>query len=143
MSTLRVLVVDDEVPNLLTFQRVYRKHYDIQLASSGAAGLQLLAEHEFDVVMVDYAMPLMTGAEFVDGARRVQRVSIVLVTGYTTHPDVLELEASGEIFALVGKPWDRQLLMDMIARASAHTRSLRNLPGSLSDRPACDPTLPS
>ena len=136
MSRLRVLVVDDEVPNLLTFQRVYRKHYDIELASTGAAGLQLLAEHEFDVVMVDYAMPLMTGAEFVDSAQRVQRVSIVMVTGYTTHPDVLRLEASGEIFALVGKPWDRHVLMDMIARASAHTGSLRNLPESLSGRPA-------
>ena len=126
MSMLRVLVVDDEVPNLRTFQRVYRKHYDIEMASTGSAGLRLLAEREFDVVVLDFGMPQMSGAEFVASARYVQPVAIVMVTGYMTHPDVLELEASREIFALVGKPWDRDALVDVVARASDHTRSLRS-----------------
>jgi CheY-like chemotaxis protein len=133
MSTLRVLVVDDEVPNLKTFQRVYRKQYDIQLASTGFAGLQLLSEHEFDVVVLDFGMPQMSGARFIESARRVQPVAIVMVTGYMTHPDVLELETSREIFALVGKPWDRHALVEVVARAAEHTRSLRSQPGGTLD----------
>ena len=42
-----------------------------------------------------------------------------------SHPEVVELEETGRIFAIVGKPWDRQTIMDIIARASEHTRTLR------------------
>jgi len=128
MSMLRVLVVDDEMPNLKTFQRVYRKHYDIQLADTGEAGLQLLSEQEFDAVVLDFGMPVMSGAEFIDKAQRVRPVAIVMVTGYMTHPEVVELESSQRIFALLGKPWDRQALIDVVARASEHTRALRDPP---------------
>jgi c-di-GMP phosphodiesterase len=125
MSGPRVLVVDDELPNLTTFQRAYRKQYEISLASSGHAGLAMLADQEFDVVLSDFGMPSMTGAEFVEQAQHVQPVAIVLVTGYMTHPEVVELEASGAVFAIVGKPWSRQSITEIVSRASEHTRSLR------------------
>jgi CheY-like chemotaxis protein len=122
----RLLVVDDEVPNLTTFQRVYRKHYDIHVASSGPAALELLAAgNHFDVILSDFGMPVMTGAEFVERARRLQPVAVVMVTGYMNHPEVLELESSGAVFAIVGKPWDRQTIIEVIARASEHTHALR------------------
>jgi DNA-binding NtrC family response regulator len=126
MAAPRVLVVDDEVPNLTTFQRAYRKQFEISLARSGAAGLAALADQQFDVVLSDFGMPNMTGAEFVELAHGVQPVAIVMVTGYMTHPEVLELEASGSVFAIIGKPWSRESITDVVARASEYTRSLRS-----------------
>ena len=126
----RVLLVDDEMPNLSTFRRVYRKHYNITLAQSGAAGLELLASNVFDVILSDFSMPVMSGAEFVVHARHVQSVAIVMVTGYMNHPAVVDLETSGAIFATVSKPWDRQMISDVIARAVARTRELRGAPSS-------------
>jgi len=123
---LRLLLVDDEVPNLETFKRVYRKLYDISVAPSGSAGLELLGDHEFDVVLSDFGMPGMTGAEFVSRAKRAQPVAVVMVTGYMNHPEVIELETSGAIFAIIGKPWDKQSIIDVIARASECTQSMRD-----------------
>jgi len=123
--TARVLIVDDEVPNLTTFQRVFRKHFDLQLASSGERALELLAQHEFDVVLSDFGMPVMTGAELVARARELQSVAFVMVTGYMNHPEVIELEASGAVFAIVPKPWERATILDVVARAAEHTLASR------------------
>jgi len=122
---LRLLVVDDELPNLRTFQRVYRKQYDIEIAQSGVDGLAILGEREFDVVLSDYGMPGMTGAEFVSRAKAVQQVAVVMVTGYMNHPEVVALEQAGAVFAVVGKPWDRDAICQVIAGASEHTSAIR------------------
>jgi CheY-like chemotaxis protein len=125
-ASLRLLLVDDEVPNLETFRRVYRKLYDIQVAVSGSAGLELLHDNEFDVVLSDYGMPGMSGAEFVAKAKGTQPIAVVMVTGYMNHPEVQKLETSGEVFAVVGKPWDKDSIIDVIARASECTRTMRD-----------------
>lgn len=122
---LRLLLVDDEIPNLETFQRMYRKLYDISVAPSGTVALQLLDKSEFDVVLSDFGMPGMSGAEFVTRAKQTQPVAVVMVTGYMNHPEVLELESSGAVFAIVGKPWDKQHVIDVITRAGECTRALR------------------
>lgn len=121
----RVLIVDDEVQNLSTFQRVWRKHYQIETAASGPAGLAKLAEHEFDVVLTDFGMPGMNGSTFVRAGRRTQSVAFVMITGYSDKPEVRELEDTGELFSVVGKPWDRNSIAEVIARASEYTQSMR------------------
>lgn len=124
--SLQVLIVDDELPNLRCFQRAYRKHYDVHVAASGEEALSMMAERTFDVVLSDYGMPAMTGAQLVEKARHLHRGAFVMVTGYMTHPEVLDLEAAGRVFAVVSKPWERELLLEVVARASEHTRHLRD-----------------
>ncbi len=121
----RVLVVDDELQNLSTFRRVWRKAYEIETATSGPAGLALLAERQFDVVLTDFGMPGMNGSAFVRVARQTQAVAFVMITGYVDKPEVRELEESGELFSVVGKPWDRHSIAEVIARASEHTQAIR------------------
>lgn len=121
----RVLIVDDEVQNLDTFRRVWRRDYEIATATSGAAGLELLAGREFDVVLTDFGMPGMNGSTFVQVARQMQSVAIVMITGYVDKPEVRELEQTGALFSVLGKPWDRQTIIDVIERASEHTDAIR------------------
>jgi CheY-like chemotaxis protein len=121
-----VLMVDDEFQNLETFRRVYRNKFEIEIAQDGSSALDLLATRQFDVVLTDYGMPGMNGAEFVAEARNVQQVAIVMVTGYAEKSEVLALEASGSLFMVMSKPWDRKQFIDVIERASEHTRSLRS-----------------
>jgi CheY-like chemotaxis protein len=121
----RVLIVDDEVQNLETFRRVWRREYEVVTADSGPTALKLLASQEFDVVLTDYGMPGMNGSAFVEVARRTQPVAIVMVTGYADTAEVRELAEVGALFGVVGKPWDRRTIIDVIERASVHTRTLR------------------
>lgn len=122
----RVLIVDDEVQNLDTFRRVWRRQYEIETATSGAAGLELLADREFDVVLTDYGMPGMNGSAFVEVAQKTQAVAIVMITGYADTPEVRHLEEVGALFSVVGKPWDRKTIIDVIERASQHTQAIRS-----------------
>ncbi len=124
-ARIRVLLVDDEVQNLETFRRVWRKHFEIETASSGEAGLQLLAHREFDVVLTDYGMPGMNGEVFTRRARTTQDVAIVMVTGYLDTLEVRALEDAGELFSVLGKPWNRADMLDVIARACERTQALR------------------
>jgi response regulator RpfG family c-di-GMP phosphodiesterase len=125
-DSIRLLLVDDEAPNLDTFRRVYRKLYNIQIAPSGSAGLELLNSNEFDVVVSDFGMPGMSGAEFVSKVKSTQPIAVVMITGFVNHPEVQELETSGDVFAVVGKPWDKQSIIDVIARATECTKALRD-----------------
>ena len=55
----------------------------------------------------------------------MQSVAIVMITGYVDKPEVRELEQTGALFSVLGKPWDRQTIIDVIERASEHTDAIR------------------
>lgn len=123
----RLLVVDDEIQNLSTFKRVFRNRYEIVLASSGAEALRLLAEQPFDVVLTDFGMPEMNGAELVRAAKQIATVAFVMVTGYMDREEVVELQRSGEVHSVVGKPWDRASILAAIEGATTHTLAMRSI----------------
>ena len=62
----RILLVDDEPDVLAALFDVLRRRYTVVGATSGAQALNLLVESEpFAVVMSDFQMPTMDGAEFL------------------------------------------------------------------------------
>ena len=106
----RLLVIDDEPGNLLTFKRVLRQVYDITLASSGAEALALFATGEtpFDVMIVDYAMPIMNGAQLLLKVRQ-QHPGLPCIF-LTAHAELPEVQAAGRengVVAIILKPWER------------------------------------
>lgn len=111
--------------NLSTFKRVFGKHCEIVAASSGAEALDLLATDEFDAVLTDFGMPGMNGAQLVRSAKQLPPVAFVMVTGYVDGDEVVALQAAGDLYGVVAKPWDRASILDAIAGATLHTQSLR------------------
>ena len=53
-----VLYVDDEEENLTNFRHLYRRDYDIHLASSADDGLAIMAERDIQLVVADQRMPV-------------------------------------------------------------------------------------
>ena len=66
----RVLVVDDE-PQILRALGINlrARGYDVDLASSGEAALQLAAHDHPDVVVLDLGLPGIDGLEVIAGLR--------------------------------------------------------------------------
>ena len=60
-----ILYIDDEAANLRVFKSVFRRKYNIFTAQSGEAGLKILEEVEFHLIITDQRMPKMTGIEFL------------------------------------------------------------------------------
>ena len=66
----KILFVDDEESILKGVKLNLGRTYDISTASSGRDALSLLEEEEpFQVIVSDFAMPGMNGADFLEKVR--------------------------------------------------------------------------
>ncbi|MEK7332227.1 MAG: response regulator, partial [Nitrospirota bacterium] len=82
MDRPRILVIDDEDIVRISCQRALEPEgYDVTAVKSGAAGLRLLENEAFDLVLTDLKMPDMDGIEVL---RRVREgwpdTEVILIT---------------------------------------------------------------
>ena len=79
-----ILVVDDQEEALISVRRLLeREGHHVVTAGSGAEALLVLQETDVHVIVLDYFMPCMTGAQLVEQIRTFDPyVQIVLQTGY-------------------------------------------------------------
>ena len=98
-SGFTILVVDDQDSTLSSVKVVLeREGHEVLLADNGARALELFTEHRVDLLLVDYFMPKMTGAELVGRIRAMDRdVQIVLQTGYSGEKPPREMLRSLDI----------------------------------------------
>lgn len=111
-TRLVVLAVDDDPLVLMnTVLMLEDLGHEVKEANSGSEALQMLGEQRFDLVITDYAMPRMTGAELAAViAEKWPDTPVVLATGYAELPS----DANPELQRL-SKPFTQQEL-DAISR---------------------------
>lgn len=81
---ISVLWIDDE-PNLLktTAKALTQAGCRIEFAASGTAGLDAVFHGPYDVILLDWKLPDMTGAHVLERLRRTGcRTPVVILTGY-------------------------------------------------------------
>jgi signal transduction histidine kinase/ActR/RegA family two-component response regulator len=89
--------------------------YSVAEAANGTEGLQAIARHKPDLLVVDYAMPDMTGAEVISKAREmVGDLPVILATGYA---DMAAVERLAGKPAILRKPFDINSLGAAVAFA--------------------------
>jgi len=109
-SDLKILVVDDEKMNLDIARLVFKKlGYEIDCAISAEEAAQKLAFKNYDMMFIDFYMPIVDGATL---ARRVTSgsvksqnpdVYIVAITGATSSQDT-EILLNAGIQTIIHKP---------------------------------------
>ncbi len=105
-----ILLVDDEASILKALNRLFRKDgYRILTASSGQEGLGLLKKVEKPVSLFisDQRMPGMTGAQFLEKAKKIFPDAIrFLLTGHSDMDATVDAVNKGEIHRYLTKPWN-------------------------------------
>lgn len=115
---IKILYVDDEMHNLMSFKATFRIKYDVMTAISGEEAIKLLDNNEIHVIITDQRMPGMTGTEFLESILdRHSDVMRILLTGYADINAVIDAVNKGKIFHYLSKPWNEQELDDTIQRA--------------------------
>ena len=102
----QVLFVDDEAALLAGLRFALRKErFEILTASSGDAGLALLAQQEVDVVVSDEQMPGMAGSQFLAKLRTLYpRTARIILSGQATVEADIRAINEGETYRFLTKP---------------------------------------
>jgi adenylate cyclase len=119
-----LLLVDDEPGILSALRRLLRTpRYEVLLAESGAAALEILASREVDLIVSDMRMPNMSGAEFLARAQTLYPDTMrILLTGYSETDSVIRAINEGGVYRYLNKPWDDHDLLLTVAQALEQRR---------------------
>lgn len=116
----RVLLVDDDVLiAMVTAGMLEDLGHEVIEANSGQAALELLqANHKVDLMITDFAMPGMNGAQLAEEVRRLRPgMPILLATGYAEMPKSSNIE-----LPRLGKPYSQHDLAREIGRLLGSAR---------------------
>ena len=124
-----ILVIDDEaairesLEVLLTLEG-----YTVRMAVDGEEGLRVLDLENFDLVLLDLALPGQSGLELLPLIKERQpELPVIMITAYGTVDNVVDaIRAGAENF--VQKPWDNEkLLADIRSAVARHKAEEENL----------------
>jgi DNA-binding NtrC family response regulator len=119
----RLLFVDDEQRVLNSMRIMFRRQFDLFLASHGAEALDIVRDKDIDVIVADHRMPKMTGVEVLSKVRAISpRTVRILLTGYADLDAVEGSINDSEVFRFLTKPCAPQQLRETIELAAKLAR---------------------
>ncbi|RYD54718.1 MAG: hybrid sensor histidine kinase/response regulator [Sphingobacteriales bacterium] len=106
-NKIKILYIDDEANNLISFKASFRFDYTILTAVSTAEADAHLEKHaDISIILCDQRMPDKTGVEYFEEIRNKYPNPVrILITGYTDVESVINAINRGHIFRYVKKPW--------------------------------------
>ncbi|MGX5844863.1 response regulator [Mesorhizobium sp. ArgA1] len=107
-----ILLIDDSnVLRQLTAESLRQRGFEVACAAGGAEALAMIerAPDDFDVIVTDFAMPLVSGLDVIRFARSIRSDwPAVIITGYADADEIANRPAD---VPLLGKPFrDRDLI---------------------------------
>jgi response regulator RpfG family c-di-GMP phosphodiesterase len=138
----KILFVDDEPAFLTGYQLMLPrdlnplnsdlpgtdpKHFDLDTAIGGAAGLEAIQTHgPYSLVISDMRMPGMNGLEFLTCVQQAAPETVrMLLTGYSDIETVMNAVNRGQVFQYLAKPCEAQTLAEAVALGLSQYRLIR------------------
>ncbi|MFT5375215.1 MAG: two-component system chemotaxis response regulator CheY [Candidatus Latescibacterota bacterium] len=118
MAILQVLLIEDTV-GIPILKILEKWGYHVTLAQDGEQAWSLLNEQRFDMFLIDWVLPGMSGLDLTKKIRqleRYQRTPILMISGRSEKSDVITAIGSG-IDNYIAKPFTALQLRDKIADA--------------------------
>jgi len=123
-NAARILIIDDEVAiresldTMLTLEG-----FSVTMASDGAAGMELLSRNQYDLLLLDLALPGESGLDLLPRIVEMHpQLPVIMITAFGTMGNVVDaIRAGAENF--VQKPWDNEKLLADIRTAIARHKA--------------------
>lgn len=80
------LIVDDDESVLKNFSRLLREDgFEVRAVETGKEAVDLVDKQSFDVVLIDFKLPDIDGAELLEAIRgRIGKAVKIMITGFPT-----------------------------------------------------------
>ena len=96
-------------------------------ASDGEQALELIRTHSVDAVLTDISMPKMNGIELIRAIRQLEyHFPVIVLTAFADKTNTQEALRLGA-FDFLEKPFQTQLLLQVVSRAVEEGKCLRQL----------------
>jgi len=117
-----MLIIEDDVVSRDLLRLVFEYDgFHCSEADNGATGLAMLESQTYDAIILDNAMPVMTGLELLDQLTRQPQhtdVPIIMITG-RLNSQIREEATKLGAYAIVEKPYDLGELRGLVSQLSA------------------------
>ena len=113
----RILIVDDAGPVVVLCVNVLQAlGYAVKGANRGEQAVEIMRKEPFDLMVLDYKMPGMSGFEVYEQAKQLHpQMSVILVTGHGT-PDILNEAHRLGFKAILLKPFTSDELRSTVEK---------------------------
>ncbi|MCB1920947.1 MAG: EAL domain-containing protein [Candidatus Competibacteraceae bacterium] len=131
---LSILVVDDELGLLVSLEQLLRMQgYQVTVAASGVQALAYLADTRYDLLLLDLAMPGVSGAQVLDFiTEHSLDIAVIVISGTASVIEATSAMRRGAIDFL-RKPFGPEELLGSVANA-VHKRALERANRRMSQR---------
>lgn len=126
-SVAAILIVDDDPQLRQSFHRLLsQERHLVATAHSGEAGLNLIRQQSFDLVIMDVCLPGKSGLETFAAMRHLEpKLPVIIMTAFGTTETAIEATKMGA-FDYVLKPFDVPEVLTLIDQAIEAGRFMRS-----------------
>ncbi len=119
MKGYNILIIDDEAAQRETLKGfLQKKGFGVFDAGNGTDGIKVFSEKSIDLVLTDFKMPDMSGAEVLNEIIRINPITpVIVMTAYGSIEDAVGLMKSGA-YDYIQKPVDLMELLMVIEKAN-------------------------
>ncbi|MBR6366494.1 MAG: response regulator transcription factor [Lachnospiraceae bacterium] len=127
----KILIVEDEV-SIAQLERDYLQvsGYDVEVATEGDKGLQLVMHESYDLVILDLMLPGVDGYEICRRLRSISEVPVIVVSAKKEDSDKIRVFGLGADDFMT-KPFSPS---ELVARVNAHMSRYDRLVNAAKDR---------
>lgn len=120
----KIIVIEDEqsLQTILEYDLEQQNH-EVDLADDGAQGLEMIKQNQYDLAIVDWMLPNLSGVEIIQKVREFnKKIRIILLTARSDEMDIVKgLEAGANDY--VTKPFSPR---ELSARIRGLLRDVEN-----------------
>ncbi|TRO63962.1 sigma-54-dependent transcriptional regulator [Christiangramia sabulilitoris] len=116
----KILLIEDEASIRRVLNKILSeesKDYEVAEAEDGLAGMELVKNEDFDLILCDIKMPKMDGVEVLEAVKKIKpEIPVVMISGHgdlDTAVNTMKLGA----FDYISKPPDLNRLLNTVRNA--------------------------
>ncbi|MBR5116628.1 MAG: response regulator [Lachnospiraceae bacterium] len=92
----KILIIDDDPTMLRMIKNLLSQEYHVYMANSGMNGITFLANNKVDLILLDYEMPIISGAKVLEMIRSevaTQDIPVMFLTSKNDRESVMQVIA--------------------------------------------------